>query len=368
MRRSPVVRRGGRIRRIGPRDGSVPAPCAGGTRRSAGRCVPPPEAPPPRRRRSGGRPARAGRGGAAGARATSAAWVRRDAPPPPPLGPPTARGSGTPSSERTPARSHLEPRSSCVFQGAPPRLQGRPCTVGPNPSPGGGRRKEEQMRRILTGTLIAASLSLVLAPAAVASPPTQIPFEEVFQDVDPCTGAVHTVTIAGTFFVHDHNGRFVASGERTLSTSSGYSGRGTSSFVDNGRVEMFRLTDVLADDAGNRIRARAVFVLDLSRDEVRIDIVVRRHDYLPGAYTGWHSHPGPVFITVTQGTLTYYEYDDPTCTPHVVSVGEGFVDDGRGHIVRNETDQPAQDVSVITAPVGGAFRGELTAPGLYCDF
>jgi quercetin dioxygenase-like cupin family protein len=99
-----------------------------------------------------------------------------------------------------------------------------------------------------------------------------------------------------------------------------------------------------------------------------IDIVVRRHDYLPGAYTGWHSHPGPVFITVTQGTLTYYEYDDPTCTPHVVSVGEGFVDDGRGHIVRNETDQPAQDVSVITAPVGGAFRGELTAPGPYCDF
>jgi hypothetical protein len=127
------------------------------------------------------------------------------------------------------------------------------------------------MRRILTGALIAASLSLVLAPAAVASPPTQIPFEEVFEDVDPCTGAVHTVTIAGTFFVHDHDGRFVVPGERTLSTSSGYSGRGTSSFVDNGRVEMFQLTDILADDAGNRIRARVVFVDDLSRDEVRID-------------------------------------------------------------------------------------------------
>jgi quercetin dioxygenase-like cupin family protein len=98
------------------------------------------------------------------------------------------------------------------------------------------------------------------------------------------------------------------------------------------------------------------------------DIVVRKHDYLPGAYTGWHSHPGPVFITVTQGQITFYEYDDPTCTPHVVSAGQGYVDTGQGHIGRNETGQPAQDVSVIVAPVGGAFRGELDAPGPYCGF
>jgi Cupin domain len=99
-----------------------------------------------------------------------------------------------------------------------------------------------------------------------------------------------------------------------------------------------------------------------------VDIVVRRHDYAAGSYTGWHSHPGPVFITVTQGQLTYYEYDDPACTPHVVLAGQGFVDDGSGHIVRNESGQPAQDVSVIIAPVGGAFRGELDAPGPYCAF
>jgi hypothetical protein len=78
--------------------------------------------------------------------------------------------------------------------------------------------------------------------------------------------------------------------------------------------------------------------------------------------------PGPVVITVTQGQLTYYEYDDPACTPHVVSAGHGFVDDGRGHIVRNESGQTAQDVSVIIAPVGGAFRGDLDAPGPYCGF
>ena len=99
-----------------------------------------------------------------------------------------------------------------------------------------------------------------------------------------------------------------------------------------------------------------------------LDLVVRRHDYAPGASTGWHSHPGPVFITVTQGQLTFYEYDDPTCRPHVVLAGQGYVDTGQGHIGRNETAQPAQDISVILAPVGGAFRGELAAPNPYCGF
>jgi oxalate decarboxylase/phosphoglucose isomerase-like protein (cupin superfamily) len=99
-----------------------------------------------------------------------------------------------------------------------------------------------------------------------------------------------------------------------------------------------------------------------------VDVVVRRHDYAPGSHTGWHSHPGPVFITVTAGELTYYLRDDPECTPHVAGVGEGIVDDGSGHIVRNESSAPAQDMSVILAPETQAFRGELDAPGPHCGF
>ena len=99
-----------------------------------------------------------------------------------------------------------------------------------------------------------------------------------------------------------------------------------------------------------------------------IDVVVRKHDYQPDSYTGWHSHPHPVFITVTQGTLTFYEYDDPTCTPIVVTAGQGYVDSGRGHIGRNESGAFAQDISVILAPVGAVFRAELPAPGPFCDF
>ena len=98
------------------------------------------------------------------------------------------------------------------------------------------------------------------------------------------------------------------------------------------------------------------------------DIVVRKHDYAPHAHTGWHSHPGPVFITVTQGTLKFYERDDPSCTPKVVKAGEGYVDDGHGHIGVNDSDEAAADVSVILAPVGKSFRDELPAPGPSCKF
>jgi len=98
------------------------------------------------------------------------------------------------------------------------------------------------------------------------------------------------------------------------------------------------------------------------------DVVVREHSYTPRATTGWHTHPGPVYITVVEGTLTFYEYGDPACTPKVVSAGQGYVDDGHGHIGVNETDQPARDVSIILAPIGAAFREELPAPGPHCKF
>jgi hypothetical protein len=98
------------------------------------------------------------------------------------------------------------------------------------------------------------------------------------------------------------------------------------------------------------------------------DMVVQRHDFLPGGSTGWHQHPGPIFITVTQGQITFYERDDPNCSPHVVTAGHGYVDTGDGHIGRNETNAPAQDVAVAIAPVGAPFRAELDPPGPYCNF
>ena len=99
-----------------------------------------------------------------------------------------------------------------------------------------------------------------------------------------------------------------------------------------------------------------------------IDVVVRQHTYLAGGSTGWHAHPYPVLISVKEGTLTFYDANDPTCTPQVLTAGQGYVDSGLGHLVRNESGQTAIDVSVIMAPVGAAFRSELVAPNAHCGF
>ena len=82
-----------------------------------------------------------------------------------------------------------------------------------------------------------------------------------------------------------------------------------------------------------------------------LDIAVRRFTYAPGSQTGWHTHPGPVFIQVVSGTVTFYEA--PDCTPIRVEEGTSYLDLGEhAHIGRNETDEDAQDVTVLFGPPG----------------
>ena len=45
-----------------------------------------------------------------------------------------------------------------------------------------------------------------------------------------------------------------------------------------------------------------------------------------GGYTGWHNHPAPVFITVTEGTVIWYDGSDPLCTPHTFHTGDSYIE------------------------------------------
>jgi hypothetical protein len=125
------------------------------------------------------------------------------------------------------------------------------------------------MKRLVIGLLSVVALAFA-APAA-ADAPTEFPILDVFEDVNPCTGDVMTVTFTGTFFVHEHDSRVVVRGERTITTSDGFVGHGTDSFVDNGQVVVFRQADILTNASGDHFRARGLFVLDLSTDTVRIE-------------------------------------------------------------------------------------------------
>jgi hypothetical protein len=133
------------------------------------------------------------------------------------------------------------------------------------------RPKGEAMKRYVISALLAATLALVVAGPAAADPPIEISVADTFVDIDPCTRQLQEVTIAVTFFVHFHDGVTVARGVRTVTTTGGSVGRGTSSFVLNGNVEVFRFTDLLADDSGNRTRASGLFVVDVASGSIRVD-------------------------------------------------------------------------------------------------
>ena len=99
-----------------------------------------------------------------------------------------------------------------------------------------------------------------------------------------------------------------------------------------------------------------------------LDVAVQTIVFQPGGQSGWHSHPGPVFIAVAEGTMTFYEGDDPTCTPTVRTAGQGFLDTGtHAHIARNETALPARNVVTYFAPQGAALRIDEPDPG-NCPF
>jgi hypothetical protein len=62
--------------------------------------------------------------------------------------------------------------------------------------------------------------------------------------------------------------------------------------------------------------------------------------------------------------------DDPTCTPHTYSAGQGFIDPGSGdvHILRNESGAPAETMAVQLLPKDAPRKIDIVpAPG-NCPF
>jgi quercetin dioxygenase-like cupin family protein len=98
------------------------------------------------------------------------------------------------------------------------------------------------------------------------------------------------------------------------------------------------------------------------------DLEVLEVRIAPGGTFGWHSHPGPSLVIVKSGTATFYLGDDPTCTPHVVPAGSGFVDNGGDvHVVRNEGSVDVVNIVSSLIPAGAVRRIDEPSPG-NCPF
>lgn len=134
----------------------------------------------------------------------------------------------------------------------------------------------------------------------------------------------------------------------------------------------FSEIDVLSHSIPSELanaRQRADVWLSLQKTEGSSDLYVEQNALLPRGSTGWHTHPGHSMIIVTLGTVTAYEGDDPACTPHVYKQGMTFVDRGgeHVHVLRNESDSPAQTIAVQLIPAGSTRRIDAASPG-NCPF
>lgn len=94
------------------------------------------------------------------------------------------------------------------------------------------------------------------------------------------------------------------------------------------------------------------------------DFIVQHFIAAPHGYSGWHSHPGPVLITVKKGTATWYRANEPECKPVVYPTGSAFVEPaGLIHTVQNESDTENLEMfATYIVPEGVPRRTEEEKP------
>jgi quercetin dioxygenase-like cupin family protein len=102
------------------------------------------------------------------------------------------------------------------------------------------------------------------------------------------------------------------------------------------------------------------------------DMGVDRLSIQPGGYSGWHAHPGPVFVTVTQGSVIWYDGSDPLCTGQTYTTGESFIESPYVvHNSKNASDSASAEYIATTIKpagfVGPAFRLDRMQPN-NCNF
>ncbi len=77
--------------------------------------------------------------------------------------------------------------------------------------------------------------------------------------------------------------------------------------------------------------------------------------------TPWHYHPGPTFVTVQQGQITFQESD---CSTRTYTAGQSFVEGGSDNIGRaqNTGTTPATVYVLFVTPVGSPMTFPVTGP------
>jgi quercetin dioxygenase-like cupin family protein len=133
-------------------------------------------------------------------------------------------------------------------------------------------------------------------------------------------------------------------------------------------TEVLTPRGTFTDDASMQVRLKVdghgtnvIKTTDLSH------IVTNKVTVQPGGQIPWHTHHGPVFVTVVEGELTYLSSEG--CTSHRYGAGSAFVDPGHGHVHMAFDSGTTPTVFVATffeVPEGTAPVGIPAQPPANC--
>ncbi|WP_348608548.1 cupin domain-containing protein [Halobaculum rarum] len=83
-------------------------------------------------------------------------------------------------------------------------------------------------------------------------------------------------------------------------------------------------------------------------------VLVAKVTWAPEGTSGWHTHPGPVVVTVVEGELDLINERD--CVVRTYTAGEAFIDPGQGNVhIASNPSTSAEAVAYATflgVPVG----------------
>jgi quercetin dioxygenase-like cupin family protein len=79
----------------------------------------------------------------------------------------------------------------------------------------------------------------------------------------------------------------------------------------------------------------------------------------PGGYTGWHSHPGLLLITIKEGRVDFYNKD---CVKTVYMAGQSFTEGAEPHAVVNTGSVNARLLVAYIIKSGESRRIERSQP------
>jgi quercetin dioxygenase-like cupin family protein len=160
-------------------------------------------------------------------------------------------------------------------------------------------------------------------------------------------GVLMPLALAGTLVVAGGTAGVLASGHEQVDAPDGFHPTPLAppaAFVDDVALQLrFRY-----DEPGANQGATVSSLADAG------NVLVARVTWDPGGTSGWHTHPGPVVVSIVEGELEVTNASD--CVPRTYEAGQVWVDPGQGNV--HTAVNPTEAETVVVATFFGVPDGQ----------